>query len=62
MMRILEWILVIVTVISAVVMYQLHIDNLQQMQTLLAGLLLTPEHDIHNYIEAFRINKEEGNS
>ncbi|QOS81190.1 MerR family transcriptional regulator [Paenibacillus sp. JNUCC31] len=39
---------------------QLHIDNLQQMQTLLAGLLQTPEHDIHNYIQSFRINKEDG--
>ncbi|KOY17141.1 MerR family transcriptional regulator [Paenibacillus xylanivorans] len=41
---------------------QLHIDNLQQMQTLLAGLLMTPEHDIHNYIKSFRINKEDENS
>ncbi|MCG7380453.1 MerR family transcriptional regulator [Paenibacillus sp. ACRSA] len=38
---------------------QQHINNLKDMQTLLASLLLTPESEIHTYMESFRDNSEE---
>ncbi|MDQ0173614.1 MerR family transcriptional regulator [Paenibacillus tundrae] len=38
---------------------QQHINNLKDMQTLLASLLLTPESEIHTYIGSFRNLSEE---
>ncbi|MBR2563725.1 MAG: MerR family transcriptional regulator [Paenibacillus sp.] len=38
---------------------QQHIDQLEQMQKHLAGLLLIPEDEIDSYIQSFRVEKKE---
>ncbi|CAI6084338.1 hypothetical protein PAECIP112173_04254 [Paenibacillus sp. JJ-100] len=38
---------------------QQHIDQLEQMQKRLAGLLLIPEDEIDSYIQSFRVEKKE---